>query len=69
MEIGEQIRALRGILDKTQSQVASEIGVTRTSIVNWENGLRILSPQSTKAALEWIDNARRSEKYKEITRR
>jgi transcriptional regulator with XRE-family HTH domain len=69
MTIGEQIRALRGILDKTQTQVAAEMGVTKTSIINWEKGYRILSPKSKDAALNWINHARNTEKYKEITRR
>ena len=69
MKIGEQIRALRGILNKTQSQVAIEIGVTRTSIVSWENGRRTISPEKTPSAKKWIADAKKSEKYKEITGR
>ena len=35
----KEIKALRKRLGLTQTQMADKIGVTKTSVLNWENGI------------------------------
>ena len=38
MEVGQRLKARRNELNFTQDHVAEELGITRQTMSNWENG-------------------------------
>jgi putative transcriptional regulator len=54
-EIAALVRDLRNRLSLTQEQFAQEVGVTYSTINNWENGKRIPQPFLLRRLLEMRD--------------
>jgi transcriptional regulator with XRE-family HTH domain len=53
MTIGDRIRNARNKLAMTQKQLADEVGVSRTAVTQWENGIiRSLRPHNLVAAAD-----------------
>ncbi|GET37611.1 helix-turn-helix transcriptional regulator [Microseira wollei] len=55
--LGEKLKQRRELLNVTQRQIALELGVTVTTVQNWEAGRYIpkLSPNQMKALCELLN--------------
>lgn len=55
----DEIRSIRHALEMTQAQLARVLGVSRESVVRWENGSRTIAEPTSRLLLRMSSEGRR----------